>query len=143
MLFILLCSKHIPGARFLDLNRYLRPTPLIPRTPPSAADFQHYVRTLGIKKDTNIVLYDRGSSPFLPSCRAWWTFRVSVFICRDTFFHSAYVARAASSVSALALAFTCGHITSKVYLIFQQAAYKQFSDKFNNGDLFRTCMSKI
>lgn len=66
-------SKHIPGAQFFDLNACVTPTALIPRNLPDPACLQEYIRSLGINKDDDVILYDRGT--IVAACRAWWTFR--------------------------------------------------------------------
>lgn len=65
--------EHIPGALYFDLNRCVNPLPQLPRNLPNPACFMEYARTLGISKDTHLVLYDRGS--MMAAARAWWNFR--------------------------------------------------------------------
>ena len=66
--------KHIPTAQHLDLFRCSRPTPTLPNNLPDKDCFSDYVRSLGINRDSHIIVYDRGT--FFPATRAWWLFRV-------------------------------------------------------------------
>lgn len=67
-------KEHIPQSLFFDLHNCVESTPDIPRNLPKSDEFQDYLRSLGIWKNTHIVVYDRFdmSSAF----RTWWLFRL-------------------------------------------------------------------
>lgn len=62
---------HIPGARFLDLNRISDPNSDYVNMLPSSELFSDEVGSLGIGGDTEIIIYDAG----YVSARIWWMFR--------------------------------------------------------------------
>lgn len=65
---------HIPGAVFFDIDRVVDPDAELPHTLPSAEDFARAVGALGIRNDSQVVVYDtRG---LFSAARAWWMFRV-------------------------------------------------------------------
>lgn len=66
--------KHIASAQHLDLFKCVHPTPTLPNNFPEKDCFQDYAQSLGINRDSHIVIYDRGT--FFPAARAWWLFRV-------------------------------------------------------------------
>lgn len=79
-------AGHIPGARYVDLNRDLSAA-VIPeetgRHPlPAREDFAALVGGLGIGNDATVVVYDDGPGAF--AARAWWMMRwlghVDVFV---------------------------------------------------------------
>lgn len=68
-------AAHLPGARFLDLDRASDPASPLPHTLPPAADFAAYVGAeLGVGDGDRVVVYD-GSGTNLGAGRAWWLFR--------------------------------------------------------------------
>ena len=68
---------HLPGARFVDLDRELAghaDDPLDGRHPlPAVADLQHAARTWGIGRASRVVVYDDTGG--LAAARAWWLLR--------------------------------------------------------------------
>ena len=70
--------KHIPTAQYLSLLHCSESSPTIPYSLPDVAAFTQYARSLGINKDSHIVLYDKEPELYLglSACRAWWMFRV-------------------------------------------------------------------
>ena len=65
---------HVPGARFVDLDRELAGTPRRGRHPlPDAAVFQAAMRSHGVSAGTTVVVYDAADG--LSAGRAWWTLR--------------------------------------------------------------------
>ncbi|MDP8985220.1 MAG: sulfurtransferase [Pseudomonadota bacterium] len=69
-------TGHIPGARYVDLNRHLSApvTADSGRHPlPSAADLRDLFCSLGIGEDTQAVAYDEANGSL--AARAWWLLR--------------------------------------------------------------------
>lgn len=66
-------EAHIPGARFLDINRVADRTNTAPHMLPSAADFGAAMTELGVDRDDRIVVYD--NSPLRTAARGWFMFR--------------------------------------------------------------------
>lgn len=69
-------AGHLPGARFVDLDRDLAaPAGRGGRHPlPGPEEFGRAMRALGARADTPIVCYDAG--PGTAAARAWWLLRV-------------------------------------------------------------------
>ncbi|CAN7649960.1 3-mercaptopyruvate sulfurtransferase [Pararhizobium sp. LjRoot238] len=66
-------SRHIPGARFFDIDTIADHETLLPHMLPSADAFERYAGDLGISNDSVVVVYD---TPGLMSAgRVWWTLR--------------------------------------------------------------------
>lgn len=69
-------AGHIPGARYVDLDRDLAtaPSPARGRHPlPDPDDFQRTLRTLGVTTESTIVVYDQAES--FGAARLWWMLR--------------------------------------------------------------------
>jgi thiosulfate/3-mercaptopyruvate sulfurtransferase len=67
---------HLPGARFVDLDRDLAGPPGNGRGRhplPDAASFQSAMRTAGVSDGSALVVYDAGGG--LSAARAWWLLR--------------------------------------------------------------------
>lgn len=64
---------HIPGARFLDINKVADRSNPAPHMLPSAADFGQAMTQLGVGRDDRIVVYD--NSPLRTAARGWFMFR--------------------------------------------------------------------
>lgn len=66
-------EAHIPGARFLDINRVADRTNPAPHMLPSAEDFGRAMTELGVGRDDRIIVYD--NSPLRTAARGWFMFR--------------------------------------------------------------------
>jgi thiosulfate/3-mercaptopyruvate sulfurtransferase len=67
-------SRHIPKARFFDIDDIADHDTLLPHMLPTAEAFEAYAADLGISNDSVIVVYD---TPGLMSAgRVWWTLRI-------------------------------------------------------------------
>ncbi|AYD04347.1 3-mercaptopyruvate sulfurtransferase [Neorhizobium sp. NCHU2750] len=66
-------ARHIPGARFFDIDAIADHETTLPHMLPSAEAFERYAADLGISNDSTVVVYD---TPGLMSAgRVWWTLR--------------------------------------------------------------------
>ena len=68
-------AGHLPGARFVDLDRDLaaRPGPGGRHPLPAAGQFQDAMRRAGVRDDWPVVVYDEADST--AAARAWWLLR--------------------------------------------------------------------
>ncbi len=66
-------AAHVPGARFLDIDRVADTGNPAPHMLPSAADFGAAMERLGVGRDDRIVVYD--NSPTRNAARGWFMFR--------------------------------------------------------------------
>ncbi|MCM2403683.1 3-mercaptopyruvate sulfurtransferase [Rhizobium sp. S153] len=67
-------ERHIPGARFFDIEKVADHASSLPHMLPSAEAFEAVARRLGLSNDSVVVIYD---TPGLVSAgRVWWTLRV-------------------------------------------------------------------
>lgn len=66
-------EAHIPGARFLDINKVADRSNPAPHMLPSAADFAAAMTELGVGQDDRIIVYD--NSPLRTAARGWFMFR--------------------------------------------------------------------
>ncbi|MCV9963296.1 3-mercaptopyruvate sulfurtransferase [Pararhizobium sp. BT-229] len=65
--------RHIPGARFFDIDAIADHETPLPHMLPSAATFERHAAELGISNESMVVVYD---TPGLMSAgRVWWTLR--------------------------------------------------------------------
>ncbi|KAJ8318800.1 hypothetical protein KUTeg_003891 [Tegillarca granosa] len=70
-------KKHIPGALYFDIDECCDKTSPYSHMLPKTADFERYVRGLGIDNQTHVIVYDGSDScGFFSAQRIWWTFRV-------------------------------------------------------------------
>ena len=66
-------ARHIPGARFFDIDVIADHETTLPHMLPSAATFERHAAELGISNDSVVVVYD---TPGLMSAgRVWWSLR--------------------------------------------------------------------
>lgn len=63
-------AGHIPGAVFFDLSAHVDTTSSLSMTLPSAQDMVIATATLGLRRDSRIVIYD--NSPHHTATRAWF-----------------------------------------------------------------------
>ena len=66
-------ERHIPGARFLDIDEVRDVSNPAPHMLPNAAHFGAAMEQLGIGRDDRIIVYD--NSPFRTAARGWFMFR--------------------------------------------------------------------
>ena len=66
-------DAHIPGARFLDINKVADRSHPAPHMLPSAAEFGRAMVELGVGRDDRIIVYD--NSPLRTAARGWFMFR--------------------------------------------------------------------
>lgn len=66
-------AKHIPGARFLDIDELSHRDHPAPHMLPSAASFGEAMQRLGIGREDRIVVYD--NSPIRTAARGWFMLR--------------------------------------------------------------------
>ena len=67
-------GRHIPGARFFDIDDIADTTINLPHMLPPPEKFSSRVRRLGLGDGHRVICYDQNG--FLASARAWWMFRV-------------------------------------------------------------------
>ena len=67
-------QQHIPGALFFDIERVADTHAKPPHMAPSGETLEKHARLLGIRKDTQIVVYD--SVGLFSAARVWWLFRL-------------------------------------------------------------------
>ena len=67
-------AKHIPGAVFFDIDEIADHSKGLPHMLPPPDVFALHMTRLGIKNDSQIVVYD--SAGLFSAARVWWTFRV-------------------------------------------------------------------
>lgn len=66
-------SKHIPGARFYDLDAGSDPTTTLPHMLPPAEKFAADMGALGIGNQSHVIVY--ASVGLFSAARVWWMFR--------------------------------------------------------------------
>ena len=67
-------NKHIPNARFFDIDQISDKKSSLPHMLPDEDYFSKKVSSLGIKNDDTVIVYD--NSIFFSSARAWWMFKI-------------------------------------------------------------------
>lgn len=67
-------ERHIPGARFLDLESFIDAGSDVPKALPTPEQFAQRMAALGIAPATPVVLYD--DSNIRSSARAWFIFKL-------------------------------------------------------------------
>lgn len=67
-------ERHIPGARFFDIDAISDQSSDLPHMIPEPGFFAESVRKLGVSKSSKIVVYD-GAGLF-SAARVWWLFRL-------------------------------------------------------------------
>ncbi|WGH77609.1 3-mercaptopyruvate sulfurtransferase [Jannaschia ovalis] len=67
-------ERHIPGARFLDLDDVSDARSALPHMAPTAAKFMSRMRRMGVGDGHTVVIYD-GAGIF-SAARVWWLFRL-------------------------------------------------------------------
>ncbi len=65
-------NKHIPGAIYFDLDENSNKNTDLPHMLPSKSDWDQIISSFGIKKNDEVVIYDR--SDIFSSCRCWFNF---------------------------------------------------------------------
>jgi len=66
-------DRHVPGARFLDIDEIRDAEHAAPHMLPGAADFGAAMQQLGIGRDDRIIVYD--NSPIRTAARGWFMLR--------------------------------------------------------------------
>ncbi|OCT73734.1 thiosulfate sulfurtransferase-like [Xenopus laevis] len=69
-------QRHMPKARFFDLDQCKDQASPYEMMLPSEKHFGQYVGNLGINNDSHVVVYDTDKMGMLSSPRVWWMFRV-------------------------------------------------------------------
>ncbi|XP_046362580.2 thiosulfate sulfurtransferase-like isoform X1 [Haliotis rufescens] len=69
-------SAHIEGAQFFNVKKNAPFTQYLPLGLPDPADFQDYVRSLGINASSHVILYENVEHYGFAASRAWWLLRV-------------------------------------------------------------------
>ena len=67
-------NKHIPNARFFDIDQISDKKSSLPHMLPDEDYFSKMVSSLGIENDDTVIVYD--NSIFFSSARAWWMFKI-------------------------------------------------------------------
>lgn len=67
-------QKHIPGARFFNVDLISDQGSDLPHMLPSANEFANEVGRMGIGNDSHVVVYD--TAGLFSAARVWWTFKV-------------------------------------------------------------------
>lgn len=67
-------ARHIPGARFFDIDAIADQSSELPHMAPSPELFASRLRAMGIGDGQQVVIYDHAATR--SAARAWWTFRL-------------------------------------------------------------------
>ena len=68
------CSSHIKGSMFFDIDQISAPENGLPHMLPTPQQFEQSVTQMGIRNDSDIVIYD--TAGLFSAARVWWTFKV-------------------------------------------------------------------
>lgn len=66
-------AKHIPGARFFDLDAASDQNSSLPHMMPSAEKFATDMGALGVRADSHVICYDMAG--LFSAARCWWMFK--------------------------------------------------------------------
>lgn len=67
-------ARHIPGARFFDIDEISDQRSGLPHTAPPAEKFISRMRAMGVGDGHQVVIYD--ATGLFSAARVWWTFRL-------------------------------------------------------------------
>lgn len=67
-------QKHIPGARFFDIDEISDPNSSLPHMAPPVEKFVSRMRAMGIGDGHRVIVYD--SAGLFSAARIWWLFRL-------------------------------------------------------------------
>lgn len=68
-------AHRVPGAKFFDIEECVDNSSLYEHMLPSTEDFSNYVRSLGLKNDSHVIVYDNNSGGLFSAPRVWWMLR--------------------------------------------------------------------
>lgn len=68
-------AHRIPGAKFFDIEECVDKSSPYDHMLPNTEDFSNYVRSLGIKNDSHVIVYDNNKAGLFSAPRVWWMFR--------------------------------------------------------------------
>jgi thiosulfate/3-mercaptopyruvate sulfurtransferase len=67
-------TKHISSAQFFDIDQTSDRASPLPHMLPSAEQFQHQMRGLGVNTNSHVIAYD--AAGLFSAARCWWMFKV-------------------------------------------------------------------
>ena len=68
-------AHRIPGSKFFDIEECVDKSSPYEHMLPNAEDFSNYVRSLGLKNDSHVVVYDNNNGGLFSAPRVWWMLR--------------------------------------------------------------------
>ena len=68
-------AHRIPGAKFFDIEECVDKSSPYEHMLPNTEDFSNYVRSLGLKNDSHVVVYDNNNGGLFSAPRVWWMLR--------------------------------------------------------------------
>ena len=68
-------AHRIPGAKFFDIEECVDKSSPYEHMLPKTEDFSNYVRSLGLKNDSHVVVYDNNNGGLFSAPRVWWMLR--------------------------------------------------------------------
>lgn len=68
-------AHRVPGAKFFDIEECVDNSSPYEHMLPSTEDFSNYVRSLGLKNDSHVIVYDNNSGGLFSAPRVWWMLR--------------------------------------------------------------------